>query len=469
MQIVHRYGDVIAEKYQIIDILGQGGSCTTYAVQDLTSNQKIALKSLSLHWVKDWKVVELFEREGNILSRLDHPTIPRYLEYFYIDTPDNRSFYIAQQVAPGKSLAFRVEQSWRTTEQEVKDIAIQILEVLKYLHGLTPPVVHRDIKPQNIIRGDDGKVFLVDFGAVQQTYHNTFMRGSTVVGTYGYMAPEQFRSQAVPATDLYGLAATLLYLLTHRSPADLPSDGLKIDVCSCVKVSEHFTAWLEKMLELDLEQRFGSATEALEALLYKHPIKSNKIVKKPKTTLKLLLATASITGAVYSINLLSTYRLEVLTKLGFSNFINTISLNQAIENADEKLIKTLISGGVDVNAKNYFGETPLHVVKDIEMAKLLISKGANVNAKDKAGNTPVYKRISDSNKPIVELLIQNGADVNAKNENGETPLHIAQKAELGESIKNLLLENGANPNIKDNRGLTAIQNSKNSEVRKKHH
>jgi serine/threonine protein kinase len=330
MQIVHRYGDVIAEKYQIIDILGQGGSCTTYAVQDLTSNQKIALKSLSLHWVKDWKVVELFEREGNILSQLDHPAIPRYLEYFYIDTLDNRSFYIAQQVAPGKSLAFRVEQGWRTTEQEVKDIAIQVLEVLKYLHGLTPPVVHRDIKPQNIIRGDDGKVFLVDFGAVQQTYHNTFMRGSTVVGTYGYMAPEQFRSQAVPATDLYGLAATLLYLLTHRSPADLPSDGLKIDVCSCVKVSEHFTAWLEKMLEPDLEQRFGSATEALEALLHKHPIKSNKIVKKPKTTLKLLLATASVIAAVYSINLLSNYRLEVLTKLGFSNFINTISLNQGI-------------------------------------------------------------------------------------------------------------------------------------------
>lgn len=77
-----------------------------------------------------------------------------------------------------------------------------------YLQQLEPPIIHRDIKPNNIIRDRDGKVFLVDFGAVRDTYYTTSMHGSTVVGTFGYMAPEEFRSKALPARDLYGLGAT---------------------------------------------------------------------------------------------------------------------------------------------------------------------------------------------------------------------------------------------------------------------
>lgn len=88
--------------------MGQGGSGTTYAVQHLEINETFALKCLSLNWVNDWKVVELFEREAKILSQLNHPAISRYHEYFYIDT-SNRSFYIAQQQAPGKSLAAMME------------------------------------------------------------------------------------------------------------------------------------------------------------------------------------------------------------------------------------------------------------------------------------------------------------------------------------------------------------------------
>lgn len=101
--------------------MGQGGSGTTYAVQHLETNESFALKCLSLNWVNDWKVVELFEREAKILSQLNHPAIPRYYEYFYIDTPNNRSFYIAQQLAPGKSLAAMVENGWRTNELEAQD------------------------------------------------------------------------------------------------------------------------------------------------------------------------------------------------------------------------------------------------------------------------------------------------------------------------------------------------------------
>jgi len=215
MEQLHQPGDIIAERYRIIDILGQGGIGITYAAEDLKTGERVALKAVSLRRMDDFKVLELFEREVRILAQLNHPAIPHYLDYFQVDKRRNRFFYLVQQLAEGHSLAVLVEKGWHPDEAEVRHIATQILEILIYLQQLTPPVIHRDIKPQNIIRREDGKVFLVDFGAVQDVYHNTVTGGSTVVGTYGYMAPEQFRGQAVLATDLYALGATLIFLLTE--------------------------------------------------------------------------------------------------------------------------------------------------------------------------------------------------------------------------------------------------------------
>lgn len=148
----------------------------------------------------------------------------------------------------------------------MRDIAIQLLEILTYLHSLTPPVIHRDIKPQNIIRNNHGKIYLVDFGAVQDTYHNTVTGGSTVVGTYGYMAPEQFKGQAVFSTDLYGLGTTLLFLLTQKCPTELPQRQLKIDFRSHIKASFDFVDWLDTILEPSIKNRFHNANTALLAL-----------------------------------------------------------------------------------------------------------------------------------------------------------------------------------------------------------
>ncbi|MEM6401556.1 MAG: serine/threonine-protein kinase, partial [Cyanobacteria bacterium P01_D01_bin.116] len=163
MEPLHQPNNIIAQKYQIINTLGEGGSGITYLAQDLQNNKTVALKALSLHRINDWKAMELFEREAKILAQLNHPAIPDYLEYFDAETNGEKHFYIAQQLAPGKSLAKLVEEKWRTNEQQIKDIAEQILKILIYLHSLETPVTHRDIKPQNIIRDENGKVFLVDF------------------------------------------------------------------------------------------------------------------------------------------------------------------------------------------------------------------------------------------------------------------------------------------------------------------
>ncbi len=228
MQFLYQSGEVIQDKYRIVGVLGKGGTAVTYEAEDLTQEHlPVAIKVLSLQQTKDWKIVELFEREVKALKNLNHPKIPQYLDYFSLDTTGDHVFMLVQELVPGKSLADLVEQGWYFQEEDVKNIARQILEILIYLHGFHPPVIHRDIKPHNIIRTDAGDIYLVDLGAVQDVYRNTLTRGATFVGTIDYMSPEQLRGHASFASDLYSLGCTLLYLLTRRSPAELPLQRMK--------------------------------------------------------------------------------------------------------------------------------------------------------------------------------------------------------------------------------------------------
>jgi eukaryotic-like serine/threonine-protein kinase len=279
MQKNHQQGEIIGDRYSILYILGQGGIGITYAAEDLKTGEKVALKAVSLRRTDDLKVLELFEREARILAQVQHPAIPRYIDYFEVGKRRDRFFYLAQQLADGQSLARLIENSWHPPATEVRWMANQILDILVYLQQLVPPVIHRDIKPQNIIRRDDGQLFLVDFGAVQDVYHQTITGGSTVVGTYGYMAPEQFRGKAVLATDLYGLGATIVYLLTSKSPTDLPQRKLKIDFRSHVRINKQFANWLERMIEPVAEDRFSTAKEALAVLRGEEPLTRPAVLK----------------------------------------------------------------------------------------------------------------------------------------------------------------------------------------------
>jgi eukaryotic-like serine/threonine-protein kinase len=273
MMINSSIPEVLISKYQIIDILGRGGVGITYHALDLETvdvaspleNRIVAIKALSLKRAKDWKAIELFDREAKILSQLDHPAIPKYIDSFQVDTEIDRQYYIVQTLAEGESLFDAVVAGWKPTIAEAKDIATQILEILTYLHSLHPPVIHRDIKPQNLIRNAEGKICLVDFGAVQDTFY-TVIGGSTIVGTYGYMAPEQFRGQAYLSTDLYGLGTTLLYLLTGTDPAVLPQKKLKIDFSEFVSLPAGFANWLDRLLEPEANRRFETARLALDVL-----------------------------------------------------------------------------------------------------------------------------------------------------------------------------------------------------------
>jgi ankyrin repeat protein/serine/threonine protein kinase len=471
MDIVQQIPQNSVKHYQIKSLLGEGGSSTTYEAIDLKTNQRVALKALSLQKMNDWKVLELFEREANVLSKLNHPGIPRYLDYFYVDTPDNRCFYIVQELAEGQSLASLVEYGWHASESEIQRIATQILEILIYLHSQTPPVIHRDIKPENIVfnspinsrKPKDWEVCLVDFGAVQNTYYNTLMRGSTVVGTYGYMAPEQFLGQAVPATDLYGLGATLLYLLTHRSPAELPTNILDRDFRSQIQISSAFADWLEKAIAPDLENRFRSAKEALESLRNPRIVNVKSNPTQWKKRLKIGIA------AVATIAVLNHFKYPILTRIGFT----PDAVYQAVERGDTKTVRHYLDLGISANSR-VNNQNLLHLAGSKEVAELLIDRGADVKAKDVFGLTPLHFAAAYDRIEVAQTLIAKGADINAHSEHdvdrwtpfwnvkwemflhcnhkGTTPLFFARSSEMAK----LLIAEGANVNAKNKDGITPL-------------
>jgi WD40 repeat protein len=258
-------GPLIASRYRVVRELGHGSNAITCEAEDTKTGWPVVLKKLQLHGLREWKGFELFEREARVLESLDYPAIPRYLDYQQIDTADGPAFLLVQELAPGRSLAEWMRAGWRPGEADVVDVAKQVLKVLVYLHGREPPVIHRDLKPQNLVRDDLGHVAVVDFGAVQAAWRATMMGGSTIAGTFGYMPPEQLMGVATAASDLYSLGATLLHLLTGQTPDRLPHAGLRFDL-RALTAAPSFAGWLARMVEHEPGERFQSAAEALDAL-----------------------------------------------------------------------------------------------------------------------------------------------------------------------------------------------------------
>lgn len=444
-----RKGEVIDGRYRILGLLGEGNSGTTHRAQRIKDGVIVALKEVSLQGAQSWKLIELFEREVAMLKQLDHPAIPRYIDSFVVDSHQDRRYYLAQTLAEGKTLTDWIEGGWRCTEAEAQEVATQLLEILSYLQRCDPPIIHRDIKPLNIIRRDDGKIFLVDFGAVGHTYHNTFMRGSTVVGTFGYMAPEQFRGQACTATDLYSLGATLLYLLTRRSPADLPAQQLKVDFRSKVLLSDSFADWLGQLIEPSLRHRFNSANVALTTLQrLQQDASQDQGLLKP--ALK-ILGGLSILGLV-ALVVINQYKYSVLKHLGsgqelqaaiaagdipVAEYLNrggdiSLAIDQgqtllifAIQQGDETSITQLINRGVSPSLANRNGETALHVAakqKNLKLLELLLAQPTDLNVRDRKGNAPLHVSATAENALV---LLKTGAKATQLNRDGKSILQTA--------------------------------------------
>ena len=252
-----------ALRYQIMEPLGQGAQGSTFRGVDRESGADVAIKVFSLKGAKSWKAFDRFEREMDTLAKLAHPGIPKYIDRYAYETSGD--YFLVMDLIEGVPLSKHVDAPGLPVAK-IRAVFDQLLDVLAYLHRQNPALIHRDIKPANVLMRPDGTIALVDFGGVRQRVGST--EASTTVGTFGYMAPEQLHGEATPASDIYALGATVLALLTRKSPEDLPHRGLRFDHAA-LNLPAPFDRLLPLMLEPDPEERLSDVKAVRAALLTK--------------------------------------------------------------------------------------------------------------------------------------------------------------------------------------------------------
>ncbi len=256
----------LAGRFRLEAELGRGASGTTFRALDAASGDHVAVKEMPLGRASSAKARELLAREARVLSQLSHPGIPRFVDSLIVGQGRGQAVVLVQELIEGRDLGAELAAR-RFALGEVLAILDELLGILAYLHGLAPPVVHRDLKPGNVMRRPDGSLVLLDFGAVRDSIRDLELGGSTVAGTFGYMAPEQLVGDASPISDLYALGALAVHLASRVDPQQMLSPRGGLDWEGRVDVPEGVRALLRDLLEPDPDvrrRRLGS-TEAVRA------------------------------------------------------------------------------------------------------------------------------------------------------------------------------------------------------------
>lgn len=220
---------VLEGRYRIVRRIGGGGMGSVYLAYDQkfgppNDKTRRAVKEmfdLFTDQSQRQKAIEDFQREGQLLASLEHPSIPTVYDYFV----NNDRYYLVMKYVPGGDLAKKLKESpdGRIDERTVTEWAIQVCDVLDYIHSQDPPVIYRDLKPANLMLDDTRtppRVMLIDFGIAR--FVSPTQKGVTAIGTMGYAPPELFSGQVEPRSDLYSLGATMFHLLTGVDPQDNP-------------------------------------------------------------------------------------------------------------------------------------------------------------------------------------------------------------------------------------------------------
>lgn len=257
----------IIGNYQILRTLGIGGMGTTYLavkrVEGLVpSRQLLVLKEMNADLTKIPKAQELFEREARILSSLNHPGIPKFLDFFVADGKK----CLVMEMIHGQDLEKIVFTKGPVVMHQAISWMRQTCEVLDYLHNQDPPIVHRDIKPANLmVRNLDHRIVVLDFGAVKEI--GTPL--GTCIGAPDYTAPEQNRGEPLTQSDLYGVGTTLIFLLTGESPqkfVQLTGQGYRFNLNGDPRIPPELIAVIARATEPKPSDRYQTAVELSQAL-----------------------------------------------------------------------------------------------------------------------------------------------------------------------------------------------------------
>ncbi len=220
---------VLQNRYRILSLLKRGGMGSVYLAEDLRFHSRVAVKEA---YLSNEEFRRAFAREAGLLHRLRHRVLPHVTDHF----TEGEAQYLVMQLFPGKDLDELLDEKRLETGQafavnQVLRWADQLLDALEYLHGHQPPIVHRDIKPQNLKLTEQGDVILLDFGlakgaAAEMSQTDESMIKSLPGFTYHYAPLEQILDMGTdPRSDLYALAATVYRLITGRVPSDALTRG----------------------------------------------------------------------------------------------------------------------------------------------------------------------------------------------------------------------------------------------------
>lgn len=276
-KIMSNFPNFSSYGYEIIEELGrnrEGGRITWKATKNKTGEEVVLKQFCFATADSSWSGFNAYEREIQVLQCLNHPGIPRYLDSFA--TKDG--FCLIQEYKKAATLGQR-----RSFEaQEIKTIALKLLEILVYLQNRIPPVIHRDIKPENILVDEQLNIYLIDFG-MSRIGDREVTASSIFKGTPGFIPPEQIR-KPIEASDLYALGATLVCSIAGIGTSEIQEFTAEDDpyrfefsklANKTTKLNLRFIRWLEKMVEPKVKDRFANAIEALKALepinILKHP------------------------------------------------------------------------------------------------------------------------------------------------------------------------------------------------------
>jgi serine/threonine protein kinase len=263
-------GATLVDRYLIQDVIGVGGMGSVYRARDLhfpNVVKLVAVKEMVISApdpVVRETIVQNFEREANLLATLNHPAIPRIYDYF---SRENRSYLVLEYIH-GKDMEEVIsENNGFLTEEQVLTWAIELCDVISFLHSHKPdPIIFRDMKPSNVMIDHNGDVKLVDFGIAK-----TFQTGQkgTMIGTEGYSPPEQYRGEATPLADLYALGATLHHALSRRDPRMEPPFSFPERPLRKINpgVSVELETVISTALQYEPEDRFPSAADMKDALM----------------------------------------------------------------------------------------------------------------------------------------------------------------------------------------------------------
>ncbi|MEK0178581.1 MAG: serine/threonine protein kinase [Oscillatoriales cyanobacterium] len=272
---------ILSGRYLPVRLLGQGGFGAAFLARDRYTPAmrqcvaKLLQPSVSLTPAQLTIAQNLFEREAAVLEELgnEHPQIPSLLAFFELTVPSlqagktDQFFYLVQEFIDGENLEQELAVKGKFSESETVEVLRGILKVLDFVHSRGS--IHRDIKPANIMRGKNGRLYLLDFGAVKQVTQSAgSAKASTGIYSLGYAPPEQMNGQEVyPATDLYALGVTCITLLSGLQPTELfDSYRNEWNWHSRVQINSRLAQVLDRMLLSAPSQRFQSVAQVEAAL-----------------------------------------------------------------------------------------------------------------------------------------------------------------------------------------------------------